>query len=413
MRRTDVIVIGAGQAGLAMSWHLARRGIDHVVLERGRVAERWRSERWDSLRLLSPNWCSRLPGWSYDGPDPDGFMTKPEITRYLAGYAAAFGAPVLEETTVVSVAIAGEDWRVATDHGAWCARGVVIATGHCDRPLIPVIAAGVGRAAHQMSAIDYRNPAGLPDGGVLVVGASASGVQIADELRASGRDVALAVGSHSRLPRRYRGRDIFWWLDRSGILDEPIDRTRNAEAARRQPSLQLIGDASRASIDLGTLADCGIRLIGRATAAGEGRMAFAGDLAETVGSAERRLIRLRDRIDGYILQSGEEVPDAEPFAPLSLTCGETTLDLRAEGISTVIWATGFRRRYPWLRAPALDARGEIVHRGGITPLPGLCVIGLRFLRTRKSSFIDGVAEDARALAEHMSHHLDASCRVAV
>jgi putative flavoprotein involved in K+ transport len=414
-RHTDVIVIGAGQAGLAMSRVLTARGIDHRVLERGRIAERWRSERWDSLRLLTPNWCARLPGWRYRGDNPDGFMTMPEVTRYFEDYAHSFCAPVLTGVTVTEVAPQGAHWRVATDHGDWTARAVVIATGHCDVPCVPGMARSLPAGIRQFTPSDYRNPDQLPVGGVLIVGASASGAQIAHEIRAAGRSVTLSVGKHTRLPRTYRGRDIFWWLERTGMLDEHIDRVPDPEGARAQPSLQLVGDPCRRSIDLGTLAASGVRLVGRARGAGYYRMHFAGDLAGTTAAAERKLIRLRARFDRFAEASGldAELDAPDPDAPVLLSSRPETIDLVAEGIRTVIWATGYRRDYRWLKAPALGPDGEIVHRGGVTRLPGLYVLGLRFQRVRKSSFIDGVGDDAEAIAPHLATHLGVERRVAV
>ncbi len=415
MKRTDVVIIGAGHAGLAMSHVLSSRGIEHVVLERGRVAERWQSERWDSLRLLTPNWCSRLPGWHYRGADPDGFMTMAETTRYLQTYARSFGAPVRTGVTVRSVVRSGDAWRVTTDRAATCTRAVVIATGHCDIPHVPDMARALPCDIHQITPGAYRNPGSLPDGAVLVVGASASGAQIADELRAAGRKVTLAVGRHVRLPRRYRGRDIIWWMDRAGILADPVERMRDIEAARRQPSLQLVGDPACRRLDLGTLAATGVRILGRACTAEGPAMHFAGDLAETTAAAERKLIRLRRRIDDFIAATGlvGVAADPEPYAPLGLHAAPRTLDLRAEGFGTVVWATGFRRGYAWLEPVALDASGELRHRGGVSPMAGLYAIGLRFQRRRNSSFIDGAGADAEALACHIADHLEAACRAAV
>ncbi len=300
MQRIDVVVIGAGQAGLAMAHELAARGIDHVVLERGRVAERWRSERWDSLRLLTPNWCTRLPGWRYTGADPDGFMTMAQVVRYFEDYAASFTPPVLTGVTVRAVDFDGTRWRVTADGQYWSARAVVIATGHCDTPQVPAMARALPESVRQITPGRYRNPSALPEGGVLVVGASASGVQIAHELGAAGRAVTLAVGRHVRLPRCYRGRDIIWWLDRAGVLDERIDRVPDPEAARAQPSLQLVGDPACRPLDLAVLAAAGVRLNGRALGVDGARMHFAGDLAETPAAAERKLVRLRARIDRFI-----------------------------------------------------------------------------------------------------------------
>lgn len=415
MKQTDVIVIGAGHAGLAMSQVLSTRGIEHIVFERGRVAERWQSERWDSLRLLTPNWCTRLPGWHYRGSDPNGFMTMSEVTDYLQEYAQTFGAPVEAGVSVRSVARSGDGWRIATDRGIICARAVVIATGHCDVPHIPSFARALNYDIHQISPSAYRNPAALPEGGVLVVGASASGVQIADELRAAGREVTLSVGRHVRLPRYYRGRDIIWWMDRAGILADPIEQARDADAARKQPSLQLVGDPARERLDLGTLTAAGVRILGRACAAEGPMMHFAGDLSETTASAERKLIRLRRRIDDFAAAAGiaQEVDEPDAYVPVKLHSAAQTLHLRAEKIGTVVWATGFRRRYEWLESAALDSSGELRHRGGVSPLPGLYAIGLRFQRRRNSSFIDGAGSDAEALVSHLGNHLDASCRVAI
>lgn len=415
MRYTDVVVIGAGQAGLAMSWHLTARGIDHVVLERRRIAERWLSERWDSLRLLTPNWCTRLPGWRYRGPDPDGFMTMAEVVRFFDGYARSFSAPVLTDSEVQAVQMRAGFWHVATDRGCWRARGVVVATGHCGTPLVPEMAWAMPTHVEQLTPRDYRNPQQLAGGGVLVVGASASGVQLADELSRSGRAVTLAVGRHIRLPRRYRRCDIIWWLDRIGALDERIEQVPDAEAARNQPSLQLVGDLQHRSIDLASLAAQGVRIVGRATHVEGGRIAFAADLEYSTDAAERKLLGLRARIDRFVVARGLacEVCEPEPHLSVALSSSRESIDLRAEGIGTVIWATGFRRRYPWLKAPVCDRQGEIRHRGGRGAAPGLYVLGLRFLRRRKSSFIDGVGPDAEELTEHLLQYLGAGYRAAV
>lgn len=396
MKRADALIIGAGQAGLAMSFCLGRLGIDHVVIERGRIAERWRSERWDSLRLLTPNWMSRLPGWTWRGDDPDGFMTMPEVIEHLAGYARHAAAPVETGTAVHAVGRDGAGFLVETSRGRWLARSVVIATGACQEPLVPPMAAALPGDIHQTTPSAYRNPSMLPPGGVLVVGAAASGVQIADELRRAGRRVVLSVGSHIRLPRLHRGRDILWWMDRAGLLDESAEAVADLGRARRQPSLQLVGRPDRRSIDLGSLQALGVRLVGRAVAAEGSVMRFADDLADTVGAAQRKLERLLARIDRT---------HADPPRPLVLAPAAPSLDLRRQGIGTVLWATGHRRDYGWLRVPVLDPSGEIVHRGGITPAAGLYVLGLRFLRTRKSSFIDGVGQDAVALSQALHDHL--------
>jgi putative flavoprotein involved in K+ transport len=401
--RTDVVIVGGGQAGLAMSRCLTDRRIDHVVLERGRVAERWRSERWDSLTLLTPNWQSRLPGFRYEGPDPDGYMTMPDVIGFLERYAASFRAPVRTGIEVVSVRHAPGGYRVETTGGLWQARSVVIATGYCDLPAIPGIGRHLPGDIHQLVPGRYRNPGALPPGGVLVVGASASGIQLADEIRQAGREVTIAVGRHTRLPRRYRGRDILWWLDAMGVLDESVDQVFDIDISRHQPALQLVGRQDHGSIDLGRLQDAGVRVVGRAVAADGHRMSFDDDLIATTVAADVKLAVLRQRIDAFMEQSGVSgLEPAEPFAPLwprfSRATAPLTLDLHAEGIGTVVWATGFRRAYPWLAVPVLDAHGEIRHTSGVTPVPGLYVLGLQFQRRRKSAFIDGVGGDAEYLA---------------
>ena len=261
MHAVETLVVGAGQAGLAVSRCLTAQGADHVVVERGRVAERWRTARWESLRLLTPSWMSRLPAWSYPGPDPDGYMTAPELAGYLEDYAGSFAAPVHENTTVELVEASAGGLRVVTDQGTWLARNVVVATGTENRPWVPPAAGGIDPGIHQLTAARYREPDQVPGGGVLVVGASASGVQIADELRRAGRPVIVSVGRHARVPRRYRGRDILWWMDRAGVLGQTIDQVHDARSARRAPSLQLSGRSDR-PVGLDALAARGVRLAG-------------------------------------------------------------------------------------------------------------------------------------------------------
>jgi putative flavoprotein involved in K+ transport len=405
--RIHTVIVGGGQAGLAMSRCLSDHAIDHVVLERGRVGERWRSERWDSLRLLTPNWLSRLPGYEYDGPDPDGYMTMPEVVAFLDRYAAVSNAPVQESTAVTGIRRTGDRFEVASDRGAWLADNVVVATGYCDQPVIPGFAAGLSKDIAQLVPTQYRRPDQLPPGGVLVVGASASGIQLAEELAEAGRAVSLAVGRHIRLPRLYRGKDILWWLDRMGLLDARIEDVIAPDASRAQSSLQLVGRPDHHTLDLGTLQDLGVRLLGRASAADGAGMSFDDDLVGTTAASDVKLASLTLRIDEFAETSGlaASVGPAVPFVPLwprfARSMAPTSLDLQAEGISTVIWATGFRRRYPWLQVPVLDERGDIRHRGGVTPVDGLYVLGMQFQQRRKSAFIDGAGADARELTDHI------------
>lgn len=403
MRHIEAIVIGGGQAGLAMSRSLSARDIEHVVLERGRVGERWRSERWDSLRLLTPRWLSRVAGWSDDDADPDGFMGRQEVVRYLDRFALACDVPLLTGVTVLEVRREDPGFRVDTDQGCWRADHVVVATGESQDARVPSMAANVHPSVHQVDPTRYRAPGGLPDGGVLVVGASATGIQLAAEIHASGRPVTLSVGRHTRLPRRYRGRDILAWFHDLGMLDERAGSVKNLAASRAQPSMQLTGNDDGSSLDLGVLVGRGVRLTGRALGVARSRVVFEDDLLENIAGADVKLARLRMGIDAHIRERGlaGEVGPEEPFVPVPLVEGPRSLNLAAEGIRTVVWATGFRKSYPWLKVPVLDGRGEIRHDGGVTPQPGLYVLGLNFLRRRSSSFLAGVGDDAEELANHL------------
>ncbi len=409
MPTTTTVIIGAGPAGLAMSRILADRGVDHVVLERGEVGNAWKTERWDSLRLLTPNWMSRLPGYRYHGDDPDGFMTMPEVSRYFDDYALSFAAPVRTGTTVCSVRRRGDGYQVTTDQGTWRCRTVVLATGASGRPKVPAGAENLPGDIAQLAPTSYRNPDRLPPGRVLVVGASASGLQIADELQRAGRDVTLAVGSHTRLPRTYRGRDMQWWLDASGTLDSRYDQVADLDRARREPSLQLVGTPEHHTLDLGVLSSAGVRLTGRLTSIDGPRIRFADDLADTVARADRRLERLLDRMDAWASLRGlADLPPGTRMAPISVPETPRALDLGAQGISTVLWATGFRPHHPWLHLPVFDRTGNLIHDGGILASPGAYVLGLPFLRRRRSTFIDGMGGDADELADHLLAHLDAT-----
>src|SRR5215831_647907 len=303
MHRVETLVVGAGQAGLAVSRCLAEQGADHVVVERRRIAERWRTARWESLRLITPNWMTRLPAWSYAGTDPDGYMAPPDLVGYLEAYAGSFAAPVHENTTVRLVEPSGDGLRVVTDQQTWLARNVIVATGTENRAHVPPAASGIDPGVHQLTASRYRGPHQVPDGGVLVVGASASGVQIADELRRSGRPVTISVGRHSRVPRRYRGRDILWWMDRAGILGQTIDQMRDERSARSAPSLQLTGRSDH-PVGLEALAARGVTLAGRLVAADGRRLSFAADLPASINAAQGRMERMLRTIDAYIAQNG-------------------------------------------------------------------------------------------------------------
>ena len=404
MPRTDVLIIGAGQAGLAMSRCLSELDIEHVVLERGQIGQRWRQDGWDSLRLLTPNWMTRLPGHHYQGNDPDGFMSVPDVVRLLEEYALSSRVPVILGTTVRRVEAWGDRFRVATNHGVWCATTVVVATGYCDRPAIPASSRSLAPWIEQLAPKAYRHPEQLRPDGVLIVGASASGVQLADEIQRSGRQVTLAVGRHTRLPRRYRGRDILWWLDRLGALTQDTTSVHNLDVSRDQPSLQLVGRPDHQTLDLDTLQQSGVRLTGRVQRIDGRRVQFGDDLIATLAAADVKMATIRARIDQFIAGNGPSAPAPEPFVPTWPLAHQAPeqLDFGAERIGTVIWATGYRRAYSWLRVPVLDGGGEIHHQGGVTPHRGLYVLGLNFQRRRNSSFIDGVGDDARFLADHIA-----------
>jgi putative flavoprotein involved in K+ transport len=412
MSRTPVVVIGAGQAGLSVSQLLTTAGLEHVVLERGRVAERWASYPWESLRLLTPNWLSRLPGFRYTGPDPAGFMSAAEVTDHLRAYALRFGAPVVEGAEVRSVRRGGDRYRVVTDAGSWSAGAVVVATGWCDVPHVPSSAAALDTRIEQFTPATYRNAATLPDGGVLVVGASATGVQLADELATAGRRVVLAVGSHTRMPRRYRGMDSMWWLDAMGVFDRRLDGHPAAAAARGEPSMQLVGSPTVRDVDLRSLQERGVGLVGRLSGAGRRWVRFADDLVETTGRADARLGRLLRRIDAYAaaagLAGGTDPP--EPVRAVRTGGAVHGLDLYHAGIRSVLWATGYRRAYPWLHVPVLTGTGEIRHVDGATPAPGLHVMGMRWQSRRSSPFLDGVRHDAATVAGRLLHHIGVDAR---
>jgi putative flavoprotein involved in K+ transport len=407
MRRADVVITGAGQAGLALSHCLGQAGIDHAVLERGRIGERWRSQSWRSLRLLTPNWLNALPGSPYKGGDPDGFMSKGTFVESLERYAWQWHAPVETNVEVVAAKRTGDGFALRTTAGDWSARALVVATGHCDRPVIPFSAETL-RGPLSIHASQYRSPGELPGGGVLVVGASSSGVQIADELARAGRRVVLSVGKHTRLPRTWRGQDIFFWLCAIGLMAQRSEDLADPESARRQPSLQLAGRPDRADVDLATLQALGVELTGRVCGVGDREIAFAGDLGQHIATTEAKQTRLLDQIDRFV---GTATPYRPEPVAMPATCAER-LSLTDGSIRSIVWATGYTRSFGWLEPLALGADGELAHRGGVTSVPGLYALGFRFLRKRDSNFIGGVGSDAEAIAVEISRHLDCNGRKA-
>jgi putative flavoprotein involved in K+ transport len=392
-----------------MSRCLTDRAIDHVVLERGEVAHTWRTERWDSLRLLTPNWQSRLPGFGYRGPDPDGYRTLPEVIDFIAGYAQAVLAPVRTHTTVTSVRHTETGYLVRTDQGDWSCRTVVIASGAFNIACVPDVADRVPRSLTTLTTQQYRNPDQLPSGGVLVVGASSSGTQIANEIHRSGRPVTLSVGEHIRAPRIYRGKDLEWWMDAAGILDERYDKVDDIARARRVPSLQLAGTPDRSTLDLNALTAIGVRPVGRlAGITASGKAQFAGSLRNMCALSDLKMNRLLNLIDEWAQANGfdgtvepphrlppTEVEEAPPLA----------LDLANGEITTIIWATGYRPDYSWLELPVFDRKGLVRHDGGVVSSRGVYLMGVPFARRRKSTLIDGAADDARDLSDHLASYL--------
>jgi len=392
-----------------MSRCLSARSIDHVVLERGEVANSWKTQRWDSLRLLTPNWQCRLPGYEYDGADPDGFMTMPEVVDFLEKYAAWVAPPLQTGTTVTSVRAFDGGYRVTSDQDEWECQTVVLATGAFNVPRVPDVAAGVPASVDMVTPMDYRNPDQLADGGVLVVGASATGVQIAYEIQRSGRPVTLAVGEHVRGPRMYRGRDIHWWMDVSGLLDERYDEVDDIVRARRVPSMQLAGSPDRADFDLNALSGIGVKLVGRLAGIRDNKAQFSGSLRNKCELADLKLDRLLDLIDEWATASGldDEVPPPHRFARTVVPDPPTLLlDLAGGRIKTIVWASGFRPDYSWLDVPVVDGKGMLVHDGGVVDSPGMYLLGAPFLRRRKSSFIDGACDDAQDLIVELASYLD-------
>jgi putative flavoprotein involved in K+ transport len=403
------VIVGAGHAGLAMSHRLTERSIDHVVLERGEVANSWRTERWDSLRLLTPNWHASLPGQHYEGSDPDGFMSVAEVATYIAAYATKIDAPVHGGVNVTGVVALDDGYEIATDRGTWRCAAAVVATGACSVAALPAFAGAVPDSIQSLTPLSYRNAGDLDPGGVLVVGASATGVQLADEIRSTGREVTLSVGEHVRMPRTYRGRDIFWWIEHGGILHERHDELDDIVRARHLPSPQLIGTPERRSVDLNALRDRGVTIVGRLGRIRDGVAQFSGGLTNVCALADLKMNRLLGALDDWAAAAGVDgdVDRPERFEPTRPAAGATEIDLERRGIRTVIWATGYRPDHHWIQLPIFDHKHEMRHHGGVVDgAPGMYVVGLNVLRRRGSSFIGGAERDSAELAAHLHRHLD-------
>jgi putative flavoprotein involved in K+ transport len=399
----DTLVVGAGQAGVAMSEHLGKCGVPHLVLERHRIAERWRSERWDSLVANGPAWHDRFPGMEFADIDPDGFAAKEKVADYFVAYAQMIAAPIRcgIEVTEVRSHVGRPGFHVETSQGAIEANSVVVATGAFQRPVMPNFVPGEA-GLMQIHSNAYRNPAQLPEGAVLVVGAGSSGVQIADELVRSGKRVYLSVGPHDRPPRSYRGRDFCWWLGVLGKWD-----AETPEPGTEHVTIAVSGARGGETIDFRRLASQGMTLVGRTQSCRNGVMRFASDLCENVGRGDANLMSLLDEADAHVARNGLDLPE-EPDArkldpdPECMTNPILELDLAAAGITSIIWSTGYGVDYGWLKVDVFDEKGRPKHRRGITAEPGLYFLGLPWLSRRGSSFIWGVWHDAGHLADRIA-----------
>jgi putative flavoprotein involved in K+ transport len=398
----ETLVVGAGQAGIAVSEHLSSHGVPHLVLERDRIAERWRSARWDSLVANGPAWHDRFPGLTFDG-DPDAFVPKEEVADYFVDYAARIEAPIRCGVEVLSVTrhTGRQGFRVQTSDGDLDAMSVVSATGPFQRPVIPPLVpddAGV----QQLHSTAYRNPTQLPDGAVLVVGAGSSGAQIAEELLLSGRQVYLSVGPHDRPPRRYRGLDFVWWLGVLGKWDAPA-----VQPGMEHVTISVSGADGGHTIDFRRFAARGMALVGMTEGYSDGVLSFASDLGRNLAAGDANYLSILDEADAHVARCGLDLPE-EPEAriigpdPVCVTDPIRELDLAEAGITSIIWATGFAFDFGWLRVDAFDESGRPRHHRGIAPVPGIYFVGLPWQTRRASSFIFGVWQDAKYVADHIA-----------
>ena len=403
IERVQTLVVGGGQAGLAMSYMLTKRGCPHLVLERSRIAERWRTERWDGLRFQFPNWSVRLPDFPFPHADPDGFATSSEIVDFISAFAAFIAAPIRCGVCVVALrrCDSGTGFVAETSDGSIEADNVVVATGPYQRPIIPSLLRDDADVV-QVHASQYRNPDQLPSGAVLVVGSGASGAQITEELFRAGRRVYLSVGRHTRLPRRYRGRDLIWWVSAMGLDRIPAEER---DPDRAKPLIT--GAFGGNTVDFRRFATEGVILLGRMQAARQGIVDFAPDLAKRLAYGDGAYTAFLDLVDTHVQRYALNIPeDASARGlwpdPPCLTEPLRQLDLRAARISAVVWATGYAYDFGWIHVPVLNARNEPVQRQGMTNVPGLYFLGLRWLSNFKSSLLSGIGEDAARLADHIA-----------
>ncbi len=404
----SVAVIGAGQAGLSISWYLTRSGIDHVVLEKERAGHAWRNERWDTFCLVTPNWQCQLPGFPYRGGDPHGFMVREEIVDYIDAFAASFDPPLREKVTVQKLrAHMPHGFLLETTEGPHLAEAVVIATGGYQVPVVPRCAERLGNDILQLHSSAYRNPRQLPAGAVLVVGSGQSGCQIAEDLHFAGRQVHLAVGDAPRVARRYRGRDVVEWLHLMGYYDLPVHEHPLREGVRDKTNHYVTGRDGGRDIDLRQRALEGMALHGRLLDIRGDSLRFDDDLAQCLDQADQVSESIKTSIDGFIAQKSLSAPDEPRYRPVWIPSrDELQLDYRQAGITSVIWCIGFRTDYGFVDLPIFDGQGRPVHVRGVTPVPGIYVLGLPWLYTWGSGRLSGVARDA----EHLARHIEARLR---
>ena len=394
----EVAIIGAGQAGLATSWYLKQANVEHVILEAGRVAETWRSRRWDSFCLVTPNWSVALPGGKYTGPDPDGFMSLPELIAHFQRWADSFQAPVRENCSVAALEADGEKFLLTTPAGKVRARAVVIASGGYQSAHLPANAEQIPEGVTQILAEEYNNPDSIPAGAVLIVGSGQTGCQLAEELHETGRKVFLSCGRCAWAPRRMGGHDLVWWVIESGWWD----RTQNdlpSPAARLTGNVLSTGHGGGHDLHYRTLHALGVELVGRYAAAEEGKIHFAGDLAQSVDAADAMSAVFKKRLESLCEKRGLAVPWQLP--PQMRIESRTEIDIAREGVSTVIWTSGYRPAYGWVHFPVFDDMGFLIQVDGRTSVRGLYFMGVHFQRKAQSAVLYGVGEDAELVAQHI------------
>ena len=400
--KLNVAIVGAGQAGLSVSYFLKRAGVEHVLLEAGRVGETWRSRRWDSFCFVTPNWTIKLPGGEYNGAEPDGYLPLQEIVGHLEGWVASFDPPVRGGCEVLGLKPQGQAFELSLPEGGIVANTVVVATGAFQRAHCPRGAEMIPSAVQQVMADDYRNPDSLPSGAVLVVGGGQTGCQLADELHEAGRQVFLSSGRTVWMPRRLDGHDVMWWMAKTGWFDRSAD-TMPSPAARLLANPAMTGHDGGRDLNLRTLHAAGIELLGRFIGADSDRVYFAEDLAAGADFGDARLRDFFKFVERHCEEAGWPVPDIDWPEPLRLA-SRTELDIERSGITSVVWTSGYRPDYGWVQIPAFDDMGFPVQTDGATSVPGLYFCGVPWMRKHKSPILYGVGEDAEMVAQHITEH---------